>query len=130
MIRRPPRSTLFPYTTLFRSEKLYGPVEKLRSNTAPLKSWTFVTLPSVSLAETWTVTVSVLPKVALSGGLVMATLGGTFAAPTVTFTTVDVVERPALSVATAVSAWAPVARLAATLYGLVVDRKSTRLNSR
>src|ERR1035441_1329456 len=26
MIRRPPRSTLFPYTTLFRSEKLYGPV--------------------------------------------------------------------------------------------------------
>src|SRR2546430_13425993 len=24
MIRRPPRSTLFPYTTLFRSEKLRG----------------------------------------------------------------------------------------------------------
>src|SRR3712207_8014357 len=24
MIRRPPRSTLFPYTTLFRSEKLTG----------------------------------------------------------------------------------------------------------
>src|SRR5260221_6680503 len=24
MIRRPPRSTLFPYTTLFRSEKVYG----------------------------------------------------------------------------------------------------------
>src|SRR5258707_10423462 len=24
MIRRPPRSTLFPYTTLFRSEKDYG----------------------------------------------------------------------------------------------------------
>src|SRR5258708_10853599 len=24
MIRRPPRSTLFPYTTLFRSEKLPG----------------------------------------------------------------------------------------------------------
>src|SRR5260370_8494786 len=29
MIRRPPRSTLFPYTTLFRSKKL-GPAEKLR----------------------------------------------------------------------------------------------------
>ena len=24
MIRRPPRSTLFPYTTLFRSQKLYS----------------------------------------------------------------------------------------------------------
>src|SRR3989442_13398560 len=24
MIRRPPRSTLFPYTTLFRSDSLYG----------------------------------------------------------------------------------------------------------
>src|SRR5438132_10260760 len=24
MIRRPPRSTLFPYTTLFRSEKVFG----------------------------------------------------------------------------------------------------------
>src|SRR5258705_7557898 len=24
MIRRPPRSTLFPYTTLFRSEKTFG----------------------------------------------------------------------------------------------------------
>src|SRR5256885_7152382 len=26
MIRRPPRSTLFPYTTLFRSLTAYGPV--------------------------------------------------------------------------------------------------------
>src|SRR3712207_7109572 len=25
MIRRPPRSTLFPYTTLFRSERNFGP---------------------------------------------------------------------------------------------------------
>src|SRR3712207_7954840 len=25
MIRRPPRSTLFPYTTLFRSDELHGP---------------------------------------------------------------------------------------------------------
>src|SRR5438132_4212254 len=24
MIRRPPRSTLFPYTTLFRSQRIYG----------------------------------------------------------------------------------------------------------
>src|SRR2546430_2058705 len=28
MIRRPPRSTLFPYTTLFRSPKCGGPVEQ------------------------------------------------------------------------------------------------------
>src|SRR2546426_7682087 len=26
MIRRPPRSTLFPYTTLFRSEHAFGPI--------------------------------------------------------------------------------------------------------
>src|SRR6266487_3846218 len=26
MIRRPPRSTLFPYTTLFRSRRLYGKI--------------------------------------------------------------------------------------------------------
>src|SRR2546428_5086178 len=30
MIRRPPRSTLFPYTTLFRSGSLGGPDEGLR----------------------------------------------------------------------------------------------------
>src|SRR5438132_3979165 len=29
MIRRPPRSTLFPYTTLFRSRQLAGPVLEL-----------------------------------------------------------------------------------------------------
>src|SRR5438477_5722029 len=27
MIRRPPRSTLFPYTTLFRSQRQYGRVD-------------------------------------------------------------------------------------------------------
>src|SRR3712207_7887199 len=29
MIRRPPRSTLFPYTTLFRSAQIFTPVEVL-----------------------------------------------------------------------------------------------------
>src|SRR2546426_5808569 len=29
MIRRPPRSTLFPYTTLFRSHKLYQCLDRL-----------------------------------------------------------------------------------------------------
>src|SRR3712207_7983995 len=28
MIRRPPRSTLFPYTTLFRSDRAEGPLER------------------------------------------------------------------------------------------------------
>src|SRR2546425_6349031 len=33
MIRRPPRSTLFPYTTLFRSpEEIRGDIEFLRAN--------------------------------------------------------------------------------------------------
>src|SRR5216683_67026 len=35
MIRRPPRSTLFPYTTLFRS---HGEVAKLRGSAAPGRS--------------------------------------------------------------------------------------------
>src|SRR2546430_16829987 len=30
MIRRPPRSTLFPYTTLFRSRTLYGKVSRYK----------------------------------------------------------------------------------------------------
>src|SRR5438874_13268127 len=44
MIRRPPRSTLFPYTTLFRSPSVTLPVcalvtatEKSRNQTAPTK---------------------------------------------------------------------------------------------
>src|SRR2546428_9524808 len=32
MIRRPPRSTLFPYTTLFRSEPLQGRLEGKRED--------------------------------------------------------------------------------------------------
>src|SRR3712207_3410590 len=38
MIRRPPRSTLFPYTTLFRSrtqDAAYGVVHELREHLAP-----------------------------------------------------------------------------------------------
>src|SRR5256885_12696618 len=32
MIRRPPRSTLFPYTTLFRSDLLWSTVEAAQEN--------------------------------------------------------------------------------------------------
>src|SRR2546425_5314962 len=36
MIRRPPRSTLFPYTTLFRSEQTTGALDVARREVAPL----------------------------------------------------------------------------------------------
>src|SRR3712207_7586379 len=35
MIRRPPRSTLFPYTTLFRSPALWPNTRKARSTVSP-----------------------------------------------------------------------------------------------
>src|SRR3712207_7501794 len=38
MIRRPPRSTLFPYTTLFRSRRRWG-AHGVRA-TPPARSWT------------------------------------------------------------------------------------------
>src|SRR2546426_7593466 len=38
MIRRPPRSTLFPYTTLFRSHTQRIPRTQLRSHKRPHKS--------------------------------------------------------------------------------------------
>src|SRR2546430_9491700 len=45
MIRRPPRSTLFPYTTLFRSPKLIDPVRtaaQLGSVSAPTATRLFL----------------------------------------------------------------------------------------
>src|SRR5256885_9203228 len=42
MIRRPPRSTLFPYTTLFRSHRLHDAVAELTDD-APLE-------PTVSMS--------------------------------------------------------------------------------
>src|SRR5256885_16674755 len=45
MIRRPPRSTLFPYTTLFRSEHLVNGFELIPCGRRALKS-----LPVVALA--------------------------------------------------------------------------------
>src|SRR2546422_2226180 len=46
MIRRPPRSTLFPYTTLFRSEEIHFPIigTKLAANIAIVFQVTLVTL--------------------------------------------------------------------------------------
>src|SRR2546426_6780397 len=39
MIRRPPRSTLFPYTTLFRSVNLAAPASELESRAQGRTSW-------------------------------------------------------------------------------------------
>src|SRR3712207_7861773 len=45
MIRRPPRSTLFPYTTLFRSHDRLMSVER-RGDRAPVPSdWTYAPAP-------------------------------------------------------------------------------------
>src|SRR5256885_17267598 len=41
MIRRPPRSTLFPYTTLFRSEYIFDRPKRARDS-----KWRFETLPA------------------------------------------------------------------------------------
>src|SRR5437868_9970776 len=40
MIRQPPRSTLFPYTTLFRSSETESPGPKIRSDRADLMTAT------------------------------------------------------------------------------------------
>src|SRR5256885_8243800 len=45
MIRRPPRSTLFPYTTLFRSSMLLKPTSRSVSAPAPAKPRVYQTVP-------------------------------------------------------------------------------------
>src|SRR2546422_5547274 len=39
MIRRPPRSTLFPYTTLFRSPRSMNAPKSVMFFTTPLRTW-------------------------------------------------------------------------------------------
>src|SRR2546428_7365818 len=60
MIRRPPRSTLFPYTTLFRSQDLQGPKIRLgtfgpaggaRVDLEPGQPFTLCAKPVVGTAE-------------------------------------------------------------------------------
>src|SRR3712207_8540851 len=46
MIRRPPRSTLFPYTTLFRSKPVRGPEESSRRSLQIFESLTATRLSS------------------------------------------------------------------------------------
>src|SRR2546427_11958971 len=95
MIRRPPRSTLFPYTTLFRSAVVvshgteYGAVVSSAPRAAP-SSWNWTpTTPTLSeaLAETVMLPVTVAPEV----GAVMATVGAVVSG-TVTVTEEDRAE--------------------------------------
>src|SRR3712207_9412644 len=53
MIRRPPRSTLFPYTTLFRSKdpKFGGRVSAQFAAAVPIKS--LATTQPIARGETW-----------------------------------------------------------------------------
>src|SRR5690349_17693111 len=55
--------------------RLNGDLETLRSRLVPSKNSTFVTLAPVPLAAVSWLMLSVLPKTAPFGGLVMATLG-------------------------------------------------------
>src|SRR2546430_13418028 len=47
MIRRPPRSTLFPYTTLFRSRRARAEARAPRSQAAPAKTFSFLFSPGL-----------------------------------------------------------------------------------
>src|SRR2546421_4988376 len=59
MIRRPPRSTLFPYTTLFRSTSLavFDPVTTTLTGKRAGKTTLTVKGPGQGLAVTWTIRV-------------------------------------------------------------------------
>src|SRR3712207_9183285 len=52
MIRRPPRSTLFPYTTLFRSDGLYYGFEALDELRGKLAADLFVEAPGRAPGQT------------------------------------------------------------------------------
>src|SRR5436305_10196305 len=53
-VRRPPRSTLFPYTTLFRSSQIVGAVADVRSTTLSTPPESDYFLPALQRPETFT----------------------------------------------------------------------------
>src|SRR3712207_7573191 len=67
MIRRPPRSTLFPYTTLFRSRGVYWVERKASTSThVPLEAARFA--PSTRTSSLWVVVgLTLLPKTTCLG---------------------------------------------------------------
>src|SRR5258707_10212325 len=51
MIRRPPRSTLFPYTTLFRSKPTIGPLAINHLGQLPAVTLSFDLRPGVAIGD-------------------------------------------------------------------------------
>src|SRR3712207_7762353 len=63
MIRRPPRSTLFPYTTLFRSARTCDSRSETRAISAPEKA------PPIRTKAT---TITMLSQTSLTGGVLLS----------------------------------------------------------
>src|SRR5258708_5028019 len=138
MIRRPPRSTLFPYTTLFRSplpvvvvfqETEYGAVVSSAPRLEPSSLNCTPTTPTLS--EALAVTLVVPETVAPEAGAVMLTEGGVVSGGggggalfTVTVTAETGLTLPAASRATAVRVCEPLLAEAVfqdTEYGAAVS---------
>src|SRR6266542_1934400 len=83
---------LYVPTGIFVQLNVKGLLVAVPNKLVPWKNWTFVIVPSVSVAAAAIVTLARAVRVALLTGFVMLTAGGTFAgALTVTLTTIDVV---------------------------------------
>src|SRR3712207_8006780 len=72
MIRRPPRSTLFPYTTLFRSDLRagYGPIEVLKGISLTVEAGEIVTVIGANGAGKTTTLMTISGCVRARGGSV------------------------------------------------------------
>src|SRR5437016_8017360 len=66
MLRRPPRSTLFPYTTLFRSQHL-GPVSGVEASNGHRVGWLFRTIHLLAVCRNRTMRQKPTRAVALWG---------------------------------------------------------------
>src|SRR2546422_2067078 len=74
MIRRPPRSTLFPYTTLFRSFSIDSATGRISATTTPGGPSRYI-VHAASLADTGAVYVMSLSDT--TGGKMFFSIGGT-----------------------------------------------------
>ena len=66
MIRRPPRSTLFPYTTLFRSVKfaqLHAPDRRLHLGHAVIRAKAVMDVVKVETSRPWLHLLKIFPMV-------------------------------------------------------------------
>src|SRR3712207_8990253 len=71
MIRRPPRSTLFPYTTLFRSREGHIRTRDLYAALAPFACTVCATLLAIWAFRHWIGTVEPLRGLIIAGGITM-----------------------------------------------------------